>query len=250
MTPKRGYALLLLIAVLCFGCDRDGAVALSASKAKANVEEATSDGVAEKADRVIDVHWDSRVGVRIAGTASRIRVTKSLDIAEMENRPTFVLLLSRFSATAGKSLPESVILAGRVVDNNAGAPQEGVSVFFGSDAHHPRLAALTDAYGEFRFRVWLGEKRDDAVTSFPTTPSPSIPSGFDGIVFNSGMRTRQLASPALNDGTLYIGGCFDEYMELTSSFACTYSLKELLAASQNASGQQVGGNGHPDELQN
>lgn len=250
MIPKHGYTLLLLIAVLCFGCNRDNAVGLNSSKARANVEDATFDGDAMEAGREFDAHWDNSVDDRIPGTASRVRVAKDLQIVEMENRPIFRLLLSRFSATSTKSSPESVILAGKVVNNNSGASQEGVPVFFGSDAHHPRLAALTDVCGEFRFRVWLCEERDDAVIDFPRPRSPSVPSGFDGVIFNSGMRTRQLASPALDHGVLYIGGCFDEYMELTSGFTCTYSLKELLAASHNATRQQVAGNGCPEESQN
>jgi hypothetical protein len=155
-----------------------------------------------------------------------------------------MVLLERFSITQGESLPESVIVAGRVVDNNAGGPEEGIPVFFGSRCHNPCLAAMTDAFGEFRFRVWLREEQRDPKKTSPSTFR------FDVDLVSGGTRRPPLASPSVEDGTLYIGGRLDEHMELTSTATRAYSIKELLPKSKSDRGSQSSSDGAGQSLQN
>ena len=147
---------------------------------------------------------------KIPGERVLIEATKSVQVLKNAKEALFRDLLVRFSVTPSDSLPPSVIVAGKVISNNAGTEQELVAIFFGSPLHQPCLAGLTNADGEFRFRVWLkGDRRD-----------------------------LRLQTPTLDDGVLYVGlrlgGFEDESILLRRTSAYMYSFRELLVASRRA----------------
>ena len=117
------------------------------------------------------------------------------------NRPQLV----QFSVSAMEgSSPQCYIVYGKVTDSNAGASWERCEILFSSPTHSLRLAGLTDARGEFRFRLWL--KEDQRITPLQT--------------------------PRLEDGVVYVstrnGGSPDTDPRLGDEIAYAYSFKDLL----------------------
>ena len=124
---------------------------------------------------------DDGRNVKISGTLVNIRQTTSVqplsDVESARFKTIGRMVLARFSVTPSDgSSPTSFIVAGKVVDNNAGAPQERVPILLSSPLHTPRLAALSNVDGEFRFRLWLKEDQ----------------------------RISHLMTPTLNDAILYV----------------------------------------------
>lgn len=78
--------------------------------------------------------------------------------AELENE---VLsggeVISRISITPSESSPKSYIVAGTVQSNNSGGPIERCLIRIGEGAEVPVIAGMTNADGEFKFRLWIEE---------------------------------------------------------------------------------------------
>ena len=99
-----------------------------------------------------------------------------------KDQPGFEKLLDRISITpsAGSS-PTSFILAGRVVSGNTGAPLERISIYVGAEGESPKLAAMTNVDGEFKFRLWIKEDHRD--------PEIHVPPSFVGYLYVDGRQT-------------------------------------------------------------
>lgn len=138
----------------------------------------------------------------ITSTTAFVKIGETVEVTK-QKEPVFRNVICNFSVTPGHSFPPSFILAGKVVDNNAGAPCEFVPVFFGSTLHLPCLAALTNVKGEFCFRVWASEKPDGKIFS-----------------------RLQVASD--NEAIFYLGGRFNERAEMLSSITHIHSLAVFL----------------------
>jgi hypothetical protein len=55
----------------------------------------------------------------------------------------------------------SYVVCGRVVSTNTGTPIESAFIYLGPDGFAPKLAAMTNLDGEFKFRLYLNEHRED-----------------------------------------------------------------------------------------
>ena len=143
---------------------------------------------------------ESRDATKVPSTVAWVKTKKSVEVQPTNNEKIvhWQCLIS-FSVTPGKTNPESFILTGRVVSNNTGGAWERLPIFFGSPLHSPKLAALSDADGRFSFRVYL--KQDHRDTEFQT--------------------------PTLAEGAVYLGGSFDDQLELTHGLCRIYSLADL-----------------------
>lgn len=71
--------------------------------------------------------------------------------------PLFHDLIHRVSFSPGETSPKSYIVSGSVVDSNAGAPRERVLIWVGEKSQTPVVVGMTDAFGEFKFRLWIDE---------------------------------------------------------------------------------------------
>jgi hypothetical protein len=120
-------------------------------------------------------------------------------------------LLVQFAVSAPSGSPTNYVISGKVVDNNAGAPIERAEILFDSPTYPLRLAALTNADGEFKFRVLLREG-----------------------VFND----TRLWTRSLDESMIYVSSQFGGYPDrntreldigLGSATAFAYSIQELLA---------------------
>ena len=138
----------------------------------------------------------------ISSITANLKIGKTIEVAKLEE-PVFRKVICNFSIAQTQSTPPSVILAGKVVSNNSGGAQEFTPIFFGSTFHPPRLAALTDVNGEFRFRVWLLDRP------------------------RKGEQLR-LTAKTMGESTLYLEGKFDKDAEMISSYTHIHSLREFL----------------------
>lgn len=81
------------------------------------------------------------------------------------------------------SSPPSVIVSGRVLSFNTGTPEERLSVFIGREGEPLRLAGMTNADGEFKFRLRVQDNHDLGVqippdfSSFLYVHQPFVSSG-------------------------------------------------------------------------
>jgi hypothetical protein len=82
-------------------------------------------------------------------------------------RPGFQRLLDRITIEPSDSSPSSFIVSGRVVSDNNGGPLERIAIFVGSEGDNPQLAGLTNADGEFKFRLWVKEDQRDSEIQVP-----------------------------------------------------------------------------------
>jgi hypothetical protein len=99
-----------------------------------------------------------------------------------QKRPGFERLLDRFtiSPSAGSS-PTSFIVAGRVISDNTGSPVERIPIYIGVEGESPKLAAMTNIDGEFKFRLWLKEDHRDLEIQ--------VPPNFAGYLYVGGRST-------------------------------------------------------------
>ena len=147
----------------------------------------------------------------LPSTTANIKIGKTIEITRLDE-PVFRNVVCDFSITPASSSPPSVILAGKVVNNNSGTVEEFVPIFFGSTLHHPRLAALTNVNGEFRFRVWLVDK--------PTGKPPALAARETAV-------TTRLQALMIREGILYLEGKFDKDGEMASGYTHIHSLREV-----------------------
>lgn len=92
-------------------------------------------------------------------------------------------LLHNFSVTRESESSSSYIVAGTVTNNNSGAAMELVPISFASPLHGPKLAGMTNAFGEFRFRIWIKKENQNLRLETPTLEEGilylgDMPSGF------------------------------------------------------------------------
>lgn len=151
----------------------------------------------------------------IVSTTAIAKIGKTVEVTP-QKEPIFRNVICNFSVTPGQSSPPSVILTGKVVGNNSGGSREFVPIFFGSTLHPPRLAALTNAAGDFRFRVWLCEKPDEEIIRRIQAA-------------NFSDSTNWLQAASVNTAVLYLGGQFNEKAAMLSSYTHVHSLGEFLA---------------------
>lgn len=150
----------------------------------------------------------------ISSFTANVKIGKTMEV-KREKEPVFRNVICNFSITQAHSTPSSVILAGKVVNNNSGTPTEFVPVFFGSPDHRPHLVALTNIDGEFRFRVRLSDTRNQK-------PVPkSLITGWW-----SSLQTKDIS-----EATLYLEGRFDTEGDMISSYTHIHSLREFLKQS-------------------
>lgn len=146
---------------------------------------------------------------KVPGTPVFLQQENTVQVSKDGKQPLFRDVLIQFSATPSDGSPKSVVVAGTVVDNNTGGRKELVPIFLGSPLHAPRLAALTNVDGEFRFRLWLKEDQ----------------------------RELRLQTPTLDDAILYLGSgvgggviSFGPSADATGMSAFSYPFRDLLAA--------------------
>ncbi len=137
--------------------------------------------------------------VDLDARAPRVDVTPAIP------RPGYESILCRFSISPGDSSPTSYLLSGKVVSDNTGVGVERVALFIGPDGIAPSLAAMTNADGEFKFRLWIAD--DD--------------------------RPSKLSLPKFA-GFLYVGGdpskTYRNRQRLMSGYSIRYELKDLADA--------------------
>lgn len=166
----------------------------------------------------------------ISGIAADVRIGNTVEVTRVDE-PVFGTALCNFAVKEASSTPPSVILSGRVVSNNSGGAQERVPLFFGSTLHHPRLAALTNVDGEFRFRVWLRDRPVERLSLKPTEViiGPRMKKSASRLQH---WPTRDiLQTTTLREATLYLEGDFNKDAEMVSSFTHVYSLRQFLEQS-------------------
>ena len=135
-----------------------------------------------------------------------------------QNR-VFTFVLVSFAVEEGRSSPQSFILSGKVVSNNTGGPIEGVAISIRALSQAPRLAAISDTDGSFRFRVWID----------PT--SQTIPPSTEQMYIT-------LRQPSITGGDLCLGGAFDTNRVMVSGTVSRYSLGDLKAATKKPTSEK------------
>ena len=165
-----------------------------------------------------------RLDPNISSTSADIKIGKTVQIVRVE-KPVFSPVICNFSITSEGTPPSSAILAGRVVSNNSGGPQEFVPVFFGSTLYLPHLAAMTNVDGEFRFRVRLLDKPYDKRIE---ERNRKLLSGSWYTQWGMGSR---LSALSLREATVYLDGKCDANAEMVSSFTHIYPLGAFLERS-------------------
>ncbi len=76
--------------------------------------------------------------------------------------------LSDLTITEVTSSPKSYMLEGHIKHSNNGAPLERIPIYIGTDkVSIPKLAALTNSNGNFKFRLWI--KEDERANKIQTT---------------------------------------------------------------------------------
>jgi hypothetical protein len=128
-------------------------------------------------------------------------------------------VLERFTVEPGRSSSESFILSGRVVSNNTGMPIEGVAISVRASRQVPRLAAITDTDGSFRFTVYI-----DAT---PQTDED-----------NSEQMYIRMRLPSITEGDLCLGGAFGTNRLMVSGTVSRYNLGDLKAAAKKPASEK------------
>lgn len=94
-------------------------------------------------------------------------------------RPGHEQILGRVSiAPTPRSSPPSFFVTGRVISDNTGGGIERVSLFVGREDEAPRLAGMTNADGDFKFRLWI--------TTDDRKSYPQVPPDFSGFLYVGG----------------------------------------------------------------
>ena len=113
------------------------------------------------------------------------------------------------------STPESFIVSGRVVSNNTGGPVEGVAISIRARGGEPHLVGMSNADGEFRFRVWI---QRSAQPQFEPEAIYNI-----------------MSLPSLGEGDLCIGGAFGTNRVLASGTVARYDVADLASSGNKES---------------
>jgi hypothetical protein len=94
-------------------------------------------------------------------------------------------------------------VSGRVISDNTGIGIERVAVFIGQEDQAPELAAMTNADGDFKFRLYIKVDHLD--------PKVNIPPNFSGYVYVGG-------EPSRTQG---------DVLRLMSGYAVRYKMSDL-----------------------
>lgn len=89
------------------------------------------------------------------------------------------------------STPRAIVVSGRVISHVAGADKENIAIYVNSPLHAPRLAALTNSDGDFKFRLFL--------TDVDYYPHPRVRESLEGDLLL--VRTGGLVPPTLHSGS-------------------------------------------------
>lgn len=107
-------------------------------------------------------------GLLDAGEFVEVIPTSAAETKPIQDIPGMERLLDKISIEPSEgSSPASFIVSGRVVSGNTGGPLERIQVCIGLDGGEPRLAALTNVDGEFKFRMWVKEDHRDLEIQVP-----------------------------------------------------------------------------------
>jgi len=95
-----------------------------------------------------------------------------VDVKPEAERPGREIFLGSIQMEADPdSSPPSFIVSGKVGTDNKEWSLEGVSIHIGAEGGMPTLRAMANLDGEFKFRLWIEEKR----TSFRISVPPDFP---------------------------------------------------------------------------
>jgi hypothetical protein len=100
-------------------------------------------------------------GLLDAGEFVEVTTKPTLEIKLAKDIPGFERLLDRIAIEPLGGSPASFFVSGRVISGNTGSPVERISILVGQGIGEPRLAGLTNADGEFKFRLWIKEDHRD-----------------------------------------------------------------------------------------
>lgn len=136
----------------------------------------------------------------------------SVSYTPPQKNETHWFVLSGFSIQKRDAdSPRKFTFSGVIKDKNAWAFAQQIPIFFGSDLHSPRLAAVTDSRGSFSFNVLIKEDS----------------------------RSGELQCSAITNGAIFIASAnifmvdaFDRKRFLTADLVRKYSLVELISPSK------------------
>ncbi|MEM6883953.1 MAG: hypothetical protein AAF571_02905 [Verrucomicrobiota bacterium] len=95
-----------------------------------------------------------------AGEFVSVTSKQAIETKPMKDIPGRERMLDRISIKPSPdSNPTFYIVSGRVVSGNTGAALERIAVYIGSEETEPRLAALTNIDGEFKFSLRIHEEQ-------------------------------------------------------------------------------------------
>ncbi len=114
------------------------------------------------------------------------------------------LVIKSISGTS----PLSFLVSGRVISDNTGIGMERIAIFVGQEGEAPELAAMTNADGDFKFRLWM--KADHP------NPGLKIPPDFSGYLYVGG-------DPSLTHR---------QVLRLMSGYTVRYKFTELASRNQ------------------
>lgn len=119
-------------------------------------------------------------------------------------RPGYEYVLGRLviEPTPGSS-PPSFFVSGRVISDNTGLGSERIAIFIGQEDQAPELAAMTNADGDFKFRLWI--------KVYDRNPRVNIPPDFSGYLYVGG-------DPSLTHRNV---------LRLMSGYAVRYKMTDL-----------------------
>ena len=141
----------------------------------------------------------------------------TFNLVPLPKNRLFNFVLQQCAVEPGSSTHESYKVSGRVVSNNSGTSQEGVAVSVGAPGQAPRLVAITDTDGSFRFNVWINSKPKPAFPQQVLNPQPTLePAVYSPVVL-----------PSIAEGNLCLGGSFGPNRLMVSGTVVRYSFGDL-----------------------
>lgn len=90
------------------------------------------------------------------GESVRVSSTTTVAYKETDYERGNDVTLHRIKVSKSESYPPSYIVTGRIISANTLGPADSVFIFVGrNDALPPKLAAMSNEDGEFKFRLWI-----------------------------------------------------------------------------------------------
>ncbi len=157
----------------------------------------------------VAIHADDTPVHRLGKSVDLDAKAPAANIMAAVPRPGYERVLGRLviEPTPGSS-PPSFFVSGRVISDNTGTGIERVAIFIGQEDQAPELAAMTNADGDFKFRLWIMVDHRN--------PSVNIPPDFSGYLYVGG-------DPSLSHRNV---------LRLMSGYAVRYKLTELAERNQ------------------